>query len=86
MPPSSRLALVQIFNLRTIALVFYLCLGMALSGALGWYVPETPVSDWQYTAARFTRQSLITGLSLLAAVALTRAGCCAWPWPPCSAP
>jgi hypothetical protein len=73
MPPSSRLALVQIFNLRTIALVFYLCLGMALSRALGWYVPEAPLSEWLYTTVRFTRQSLITGMSLLAAVALVEA-------------
>ena len=73
MPPSSRQALVQVFNLRAMAAVFYICLGMALSRALTWYAPEAPLSEWLYSAVRYTRQTTITGLSLLLAVALVEA-------------
>ena len=77
----ARQALVQVCNLRSIALVFYLCLAMALSTALGWYgygVYES-LELWLYSLVRFTRQSLISGLSLLLALALAEAGHRLWP-------
>jgi len=63
----------QIFNLRLIAAVFCFCLLVALSRALGWYRPGDPGQDWLLTLLRFTRQNLITGLSLLLAVSLVEA-------------
>ena len=67
-------AFVQLFNLRSIAVVFYLCLAMATSRALGWLPDADTPQDWLYSLVRFTRQTLITGLAILLAVALAEAG------------
>jgi signal transduction histidine kinase len=66
-------AFVQVFNLRTVALAFYLCLAMAASRSLGW-LPEAPtLSDWGPELARYTRQTLITGLCILLMLAIVEA-------------
>jgi two-component sensor histidine kinase len=78
---SLRLAFVQVCNLRSIALVYYLCLAMALSVALGWYgygVNES-LQVWLHSLLRMTRQCLIIGLLLLFAIALAEAVLAALP-------
>lgn len=63
-------AFVQVFNLRTVALVFYLCLAMAASRAVGWLPEASSLGDWGPELARYTRQTLITGLCILLMLAL----------------
>jgi hypothetical protein len=64
----------QVFNLRMIAAVYYFCLLHAVSRALAWYDGEPqPLSDWLLSLIRFTRQSLLTGLTILLLVALAEA-------------
>ncbi|MDN3922569.1 sensor histidine kinase [Roseateles violae] len=64
----------QVFNLRMIAAVYYFCLLHATSRALAWYDGEPMRFDeWLYSLIRFSRQSLLTGLSILLAVALVEA-------------
>ncbi len=61
---------VQVFNLRNLAIVYYLCLAVAASRMLGWLPHEPGWLDWVFVQVRFTRQTLITGVLLLLAVAL----------------
>jgi len=61
----------RVFNLRLIAAAFYFCLLHALSRMLGWYESEPhPLNEWCLELVRFTRQTLLTGLSLLLLIAL----------------
>ncbi|QPF75586.1 sensor histidine kinase [Roseateles sp. DAIF2] len=74
MPPSSaQQAFLQVFNLRAIAAVFYFCCCVALSRSLSWYGGDGTGLDWLFSALRYTRQTTITGLALLLAVALVEA-------------
>ncbi|MDO9073855.1 MAG: histidine kinase [Rubrivivax sp.] len=66
-------AFVQVFNLRTVALVFYTCLVMAASRAMGWLAEASTLGDWGLDLVRHTRQTLITGLCILLALALAEA-------------
>ncbi len=60
------------FNLGTIAAVFYLCLALALTRWLpGVYFDEFP--NWASDGVRYLRQTLISGMSALAAIALVQA-------------
>lgn len=70
---AQRAAFVQVFNLRTVALVFYLCLAMAASRALGWLPEASTLDSWGPEFARYTRQTLITGLCILLVLALAEA-------------
>eukprot|EP01137_Pigoraptor_chileana_P033205 Opistho-2@23757 len=77
---SARQAFWQIFNLRHIAVVYGLCLMHALSRAVSWVTSDKhTLIDWVFSLASFTRQSLLTGLSLLLAVALAEALLARWP-------
>ena len=65
-----RSTFVQLLNVRSVALVFYLCLAVALSRAFSWLIDAESLADWGFTVVRYTRQTLITGLLMLLAVAL----------------
>ncbi len=81
MSPSSA-AFWRVFNLRMIAAVFYFCLLHALSRMLAWYDGEpTPLAQWGMELIRFTRQTLLTGLSILLMVALAEFVVTQWPQP-----
>ncbi len=61
-----------VFNLRSIAAVFYFCLALVLIVWLSFLHVE-PVEQWFFTVARALRQTLISGISALAAIALAQA-------------
>lgn len=64
----------RVFNLRLIAVVFYFCFLHASARALTWFAYEDmPLADWAYSLIRFTRQSLLTGMAILLAIALAEA-------------
>ncbi|HMR70602.1 MAG TPA: histidine kinase [Rubrivivax sp.] len=60
---------IRLLDLRSIAIVFYLCLTLALSRAFGWLADAESWAEWGFTLARYTRQTLITGALMLLAVA-----------------
>ena len=73
MSPTSA-AFWRVFNLRMIAVVFYFCLLHALSRMMAWYDGEPEMlGNWTFEFVRFTRQTLITGLSILLMMALAEA-------------
>lgn len=72
-PKSGRQVFLQIVQLRVVAAVYYLCLLVATSRALHWYKPEDSLESWVHLWVRFTRQNLITGFTLLLAIALVEA-------------
>ncbi|GAB4482173.1 MAG: hypothetical protein OHK0044_31100 [Burkholderiaceae bacterium] len=61
-----------VFNLRSIAAVFYFCLALVLMVWLG-FLHVDPVEQWLYTVAVSLRQTLISGIAALAAIALALA-------------
>jgi sensor histidine kinase YesM len=68
-PPSARAAFARILNLRTVAAVFYFCLVVVVGRKLI-DVQYEPFDEWVMSTARFLRQNLISGLVLLATIAL----------------
>ncbi|WP_431265128.1 sensor histidine kinase [Roseateles chitinivorans] len=70
---SARDAALQLFNLRMIAACFYFCLAMAGARSLTWLTQDDSLSGWLSEWLRFTRQTLLTALSVLAALALAEA-------------
>lgn len=70
---SARDAALQFFNLRMIAAAFYFCLAMAGARSLTWLTQDDGVGTWVLEWLRFTRQTLLTALSVLAALALAEA-------------
>ncbi len=60
----------RICNLRMLAGVYYFCLLHAVSRALSWWGDGDPLPDALFDLIRFSRQSLLTGVSLLLTVAL----------------
>ncbi len=71
----------RVCNLRMLALVFYFCLLHAVSRSLTWFGEEAQGWDAVLELVRFTRQSLLTGLSLLLCVALAEALLAGRRWP-----
>jgi hypothetical protein len=65
-------AFARVFNLRTIAAVFYFCLIVVISRRVI-DLQHQGVEVWFVDSLRFLRQSLISGLVLLAAIALADA-------------
>ncbi|MDL1860889.1 hypothetical protein FBR04_07660 [Betaproteobacteria bacterium PRO7] len=61
-----------VFNLRSIAAVFYFCFALVLIVWLS-YLHVEPIEQWFFTVARALRQTLISGMSALAAIALALA-------------
>ncbi|WP_431259218.1 sensor histidine kinase [Roseateles chitinivorans] len=80
---SARDAALQLFNLRMVAAAFYFCLAMAGARSLTWLTQDDSVSGWFMEWLRFTRQTLLTALSVLAALALAEALLVRWRsrWP-----
>ena len=70
---SARDAALQLFNLRMIAACFYFCLAMAGARSLSWLTQDDSITGWLMEWLRFTRQTLLTALSVLAALALAEA-------------
>jgi signal transduction histidine kinase len=55
----------RVCNLRVLAAVYYFCLLYATSRGLTWLGDGEPLGDTLYSINRFTRQALLSGLSLL---------------------
>ncbi len=73
----------RICNLRMLAAVYYFCLLYAFSRSLSWFGEEGGASlgDALFELVRFSRQCLLTGLSLLLAVGLAEALLARRRWP-----
>lgn len=73
----------RICNLRMLAGVYYFCLLHAVSRALTWFDADgaQPLSETLFSLVRFSRQSLITGVSLMLMVGAAEALLAARPWP-----
>jgi len=81
MSPASA-AFWRVFNLRMIAAVFYFCFLHAFSRMLAWYDGEPqPLLAWGFALIRFTRQTLLTGLTILLMMALAEALLAGRHWP-----
>lgn len=76
-PDSARRAFARIFNLRTIAAVFYFCLIVVISRRM-LDLQYQGGEAWLVDSLRFLRQSLISGLVLLASIALADAAAVRW--------
>jgi sensor histidine kinase YesM len=63
----------RVCNWRMAAVVYYFCLLHAISRSLTWFGGEMNDHDFFFELVRFSRQSLLTGLSLLVFVALAEA-------------
>lgn len=78
----------RVCNLRMVAVVYYFCLLHAVSRTLTWFGSES-MGGWGwndfYDLVRFSRQSLLTGLSLLVVVALAEALLALRQWKPAAA-
>ncbi|MEW5881463.1 MAG: histidine kinase [Pseudomonadota bacterium] len=74
-PPRKRFAddFFAVFNLRSIAAVFYFCAALVLVGWLTFLHVE-PLEQWLFSVAIGVRQTLISGTAALAAIALAQAG------------
>ena len=71
----------RVCNLRMLAGVYYFCLLYAISRALTWYGEgDTGLREALFDLVRFSRQCLLTGLSLLVMVALAEALLAARRW------
>ncbi|MET0520317.1 MAG: histidine kinase [Burkholderiaceae bacterium] len=81
--PGFRQGFLRVFNLRCIAIVYLLSQVHALSRALDWWGSgeAADLSHWIFSLAQYTRQSLLTGLSLLALIALAEGLLARWPQP-----
>ncbi len=71
--PSAREAALQLFNLRVIAAAFYFSLAMAGARSLTWLTEGDGLGDWLLEWLRFTRQTMLTAFSVLAALAVAEA-------------
>jgi sensor histidine kinase YesM len=71
-PPSAQTVFARILNLRTVAAVFYFCLVVVVGRKLLDLQYEA-LDEWVMSTARFLRQNLISGLVLLATIALADA-------------
>lgn len=69
---AARAAFTRVWNLKSIAIVFYFCL-LLLVGRFISSLYYEPLGEWSFMLARAVRQTLITGLLLLMAIALTEA-------------
>jgi signal transduction histidine kinase len=63
----------RVVNLPYVAAVFYFAFVFALSRIIAWQAAATDISQWLYELARYTRQSMISGLSILVCAGLAEA-------------
>ena len=76
----------RVCNLRMLAGVYYFCLLHAISRSLSWFsTSENNFGDALFDLIRFSRQSLLTGVSLLLMVALVEALLAGRRWKPAAA-
>lgn len=68
----ARTAFTRVMNLKSIAIVFYFCLLLIL-GRFVTALHYEPLDQWAFDLVRAMRQTLISGLLLLLAIALTEA-------------
>lgn len=71
-PATARTAFTRVWNLKSIAIAFYFCLLLML-GRFVTALYYEPLDEWAFDLVRATRQTLISGLLLLLAIALTEA-------------
>ena len=71
-PLTPRAAFGRIFNLRTVAAVFYFCL-VVVVGRTVMDLQYEDLGEWAISTLRFLRQNLISGLVLLATIAAAEA-------------
>ncbi len=71
-PVAARTAFTRVMNLKSIAIVFYFCL-LLIAGRFVTALHYEPLDQWAFDLVRATRQTLISGLLLLLAIALTEA-------------
>lgn len=69
---TARFAFTRVWNLKSIAVVFYFCL-LLIVGRYVMYYYAMPFEEWLFGFSRTLRGSLISGLLLLMAIALTEA-------------
>jgi hypothetical protein len=69
---SARAAFARVFNLRSIAVVFYFCLLLLLGRYVIWLSYE-PIDDWAFSLVRSVRQTMISAVLVLLAVAAAEA-------------
>ena len=74
----------RVCNLRMVAVVYYFCLLHATSRSLTWFGVDSMTTGWDaaFELVRFSRQSLLTGLSMLVFVALAEALLASRRWQP----
>ena len=66
----ARMAFTRVWNLKSIAIVFYFCL-LLIFGRYITALHYEPLEQWVFDIARAMRQTMISGLVLLLAIALT---------------
>ena len=71
-PTGARAAFARVFNLRTIAVVFYFCLLLILGRFIIWLSYE-PIDTWAFELVRAQRQTLISAIVMLLAIASVEA-------------
>jgi sensor histidine kinase YesM len=71
-PPAAWSAFARVWNLKSIAVVFYFCL-LFIAGRYVLYFHAMPFEEWIYSLARWLRGNLVSGLLLLMAIALVEA-------------
>ncbi|PZP31024.1 MAG: sensor histidine kinase [Roseateles depolymerans] len=70
----------RVCNLRVLAAVYYFCQLYALSRGLTWFDDAEHIRDTLFAIVRFTRQSLLSGISLLLMAGLAEALLAALAW------
>ena len=76
----------RVCNLRMLAGVYYFCLLHAVARSLSWFGEDgKPFLDALFELVRFSRQSLLTGISLMLLVALAEALLASRRWRPAAA-
>lgn len=76
-PHAARVAFARVFNLRSIAIVYFFVLVLLLGRHLLWLSYE-PFEEWFYMMAKAIRQTLISALLLLLAIAFVEAAVAAF--------
>jgi signal transduction histidine kinase len=73
-PAASRWAVFRgILNMPHVAATFYLTFVFALSRIIAWQADATDPAEWVFSLARYTRQSMLSGLSILLCAAVAEA-------------
>jgi len=71
-PSAARSAFARVWNLKSIAVVFYFCF-LFIIGRYALYFYAMPFEEWIFSLMRWLRGNLVSGLLLLMAIALVEA-------------